>query len=197
MNVEKFVNNFYLSNTYILSSAVDEGVWIVDVGDVSNIVRWLRDNHKKIEGVLLTHTHFDHIYGLNDLLEYDPGLKVYTSEEGKIALSSDKLNLSRYHEKSFVFRGEDIVALEESIMRLWKDVDCRVYKTPGHDWSCLTYEIEDYLFAGDAYIPGEKLVTSFPKSNRNDALKSLAKIRQISKIGYKICPGHGDILTVI
>ena len=197
MHVDVFVNSFYASNTYILSVDFDDGVWIVDVGDVSNIVEWLKTKGKGIKGVLLTHTHFDHIYGLNDLLSYDSCVKVYTCREGKSGLYSDKLNLSRYHDNPFVFRGKDVRLLDETSISLWPGLECRVYKTPGHDWSCLTYEINKNLFTGDSYIPNRRVVTSFPQSDKKDALKSLERITQMIKPGCKVWPGHGSVLTVV
>ena len=192
--VKRLINSIYSSNTYILYSDIYEDVWIIDVGDIANIIKWLEVYNKKIKGVLLTHTHFDHIYGLNDLFNYNPYIRIYTCEEGKKGLYSDKLNLSKYHNKPFFYRGENISLLNGSSKDLWPNVKCRIYKTPGHDWSCLTYEIEDYLFTGDSYIPGEEVVTSFPKSNKIEATESVEKISQILQVKHNICPGHGDIL---
>ena len=198
MNVQRFVNSFYSSNTYILSLDSDDYVWIIDVGDVRNIIDWLNNNGKKIKGVLLTHTHFDHIYGLNDLWNYDTDLKVYTCEEGKEGLLSDKLNLSKYHEQSFVFKGKNnIFLLKNFFIELWSGVVCNIYKTPGHDWSCLTYDICGFLFTGDSYIPGHDVVTAFPKSNKEKAVKSLTKIYEIMTKNYMICPGHSDMTRAI
>lgn len=198
MNVQRFVNSFYSSNTYILSLNSDDYAWIIDVGDAWNIIDWLNNSGKKIKGVLLTHTHFDHIYGLNDLLDYDPCLRVYTCENGRDGLLSDKFNLSKYHEQSFVFKGKDnIFLLNNSIIELWPGVVGYIYKTPGHDWSCLTYDIGDFLFTGDSYIPGQDVVTVFPKSNKKDAIKSLAKIHEFLTRNYTICPGHGDMTKAI
>ncbi len=42
---------------------------LVDPGDV-----W--EGFKNVSAVLLTHAHFDHIYGLNELLEISPEAKV-------------------------------------------------------------------------------------------------------------------------
>ena len=68
MQVNRLVNSFYTSNTYIISDAVGDGVWLVDCGDYVSQVKPLLEGRKVI-GVLLTHTHSDHIYGLVDLLE--------------------------------------------------------------------------------------------------------------------------------
>lgn len=195
MYVKRLINSVCSSNTYILYSDLYEGVWIIDVGDVSNIIGWLEVHNKKVKGVLLTHTHFDHIYGLNELFDYAPCARIYTCEEGQKGLFSDKLNLSKYYDKSFFYKGMNVSLLNGSSKKLWPNVKCRIYKTPGHDWSCLTYEIGSYLFTGDSYIPGKEVVTSFPKSDKIEAGNSVEKINQILQIKHNVCPGHGDILS--
>ena len=49
-------------------------------------------------GVILTHAHFDHIYGLPELLKQYPNCKIYTNESGRETLANAKKNMSFYHE---------------------------------------------------------------------------------------------------
>ena len=67
MQVSRLVNSFYTSNTYLISDAAGEGVWLVDCGDYASQVKPLLDG-RTVLGVFLTHTHSDHIYGLVDSL---------------------------------------------------------------------------------------------------------------------------------
>ena len=59
----------------------------------------------------------------------------------------------------------------------------------------LCYTIGSWLFTGDSYIPGLKVVTTFPKSNRIEAAKSTEIILTLSDI-TKIFPGHGNVESV-
>lgn len=193
MLVKQIINHVYYSNTFILYSEKYKEAWIIDIGDTDKILDWIDTHDKIIKGVLLTHTHFDHIYGLNELLLYDPNIPVFTSFEGKEGVYSDKLNFSKYHNTSFVFKGSNIVCVgEEDVIPLWPGINAIVLKTPGHDWSCLSYEIGDVLFTGDAYIPGLKVITSFPKSNKQEAINSEQRIISRNHI-RTIYPGHGNI----
>lgn len=70
MQVTKIVNDIFKSNTYILEDDSSASVWLVDCGDTDNMIPLLHS--KQIDGVLLTHAHFDHIYGLNKLLTIYP-----------------------------------------------------------------------------------------------------------------------------
>ena len=78
MEVTQIVNRVYASNSYILYRFQHDEAWLVDVGDADVIIRWIEEHSKKLKGVLLTHTHFDHIYGLNQLLDRYPDMIVFT-----------------------------------------------------------------------------------------------------------------------
>lgn len=193
MLVKQIINHIYYSNTFILYTEKHKEAWIIDIGDTNKILDWIDTHDKILRGVLLTHTHFDHIYGLNELLLYYPDIPVFTSSEGKEGLYSDKLNFSKYHYKPFIFKGSNIICVgEEDVISLWPGINAIVLKTPGHDWSCLSYEIGESIFTGDAYIPGLKVVTSFPKSNKRDAHISVVRIMNRNHIKM-IYPGHGNL----
>ena len=165
----------------------------MDCGDVERIISSIPKD-AKIKGVFLTHTHFDHIYGLNKLIEYFPNCVIYTNKQGKEGLFSDKLNFSRYHSESFIFRGNHIELLEDGDeIFLSPSVVLKVLFTPGHDWSCISYYTDKMIFTGDSYIPSTKLITSFPKSNKEEATVSLNRIMGISK-NRDVYPGHGEIM---
>lgn len=197
--VEQIINSVYSSNTYILWQRRSKDVWLIDAGDTDLIIKWIKSNEYHLKGVFLTHTHYDHIYGLNQLYKEFPDILVYTSPEGKQGLYSDKLNFSRYHNDTFVFNGVSVLQLNDGEkVKLWSesDMELLVMKTPGHDWSCLTYQIKDCLFTGDSYIPGLKVVSTFPKSNREQAITSVERILAIPDI-KTIFPGHGKIESCI
>ena len=63
--------------------------------------------------MLLTHAHFDHIYGLLELLERYPDCRIYTNEIGRETLGNAKLNMSLYHETPLTIEddGADLTTL--------------------------------------------------------------------------------------
>lgn len=73
------VNLIYNSITYILPVGNQRNCWLVDCGDVEKVI----EQGWNIKGVLLTHVHFDHIYGINNLLEVFPDARIYTNAEGE------------------------------------------------------------------------------------------------------------------
>ena len=146
----------------------------------------------KVEGVFFTHIHYDHIYGICRLLELYPECLVYTSSFGKEALASDRKNFSRYHGDPIVLNSDNMKILRNGDrVKLFQDTMIEIFETLGHDKSCLTYKIGNNLFTGDSYIPGVKVITSFPNSNKEDAELSKQKILSISQ-SLNLFPGHGN-----
>ena len=193
LNVAHIVNSVFTSRTYILTDEEKKDFWIVDCGDVPplmDVLSSMGGGSSIIKGVLLTHVHYDHIYGLPRLTEIFPSLRVYTNEYGKKALTDIRLNYSKYHNDPIAYESENVVTCDEgSVIELFDGVQAKVYHTPGHSPSCLTYEVGDYLFTGDAYIPGIKVVTTFKGGNKQEAAESVERILRLAD-GKMICAGH-------
>lgn len=192
LNVDFITNTVFSSRTYWLTEKAQKNVWLVDCGDVEEIVQRLPKD-ARIVGVLLTHVHFAHIYGLNQLMRLFPQCKVYTNDFGQKSLTDPKRNFSRYYTdvENFVFEyPESVVVIGEGEkIELYEGVYADVFYTPGHDESCLCYEVGEILFSGDAYIPGFKTVTTFPHSSKKKALESDLRISSMAR-GMKVYPGH-------
>lgn len=178
MNVIHHINSLFNSISYSFNDI------LIDPGD-----EWV--GFKDVTSVLLTHAHFDHIYGLNRLIELNPDATVYTNEHGRMMLLDDRKNMSRYHETPFIFEHPDrIVTVNDGDeIEIEKGMTAKAVFTPGHNPSCITWIIGNCLFTGDAYIPGIKTVTNLPASNKKQALESEKLIKELAE--YRIIyPGH-------
>ena len=194
MNIYKIVNSVFTSNTYILKGE-DKNLFLIDIGDFQPVKEFVDNISGSIKAVFLTHTHYDHIYGIKELILAFPDCIIYTSCFGQKALGSDNLNFSRYHNDSIMCTGENIRVLHEnSRVNLFPENLLEVIETPGHDKSCLTYKIGKCLFTGDSFIPGVKTIASFPNSNKTEAESSKLRILSLSK-DSNLYPGHGVTYT--
>lgn len=189
--IHDITNSIFTSKTYILYRNDDRKAWLVDIGDIEPVIEFLNQHNLSAEGVFLTHGHFDHIYGLNSLVEAFPDCKVYTTEYTKQAIASDKLNMSRYHETPFIYQGDNVVVVRdgESMCLFDDEPPMSFYETPGHNPGCLTMVIGDLIFTGDAYIPGVKVNTILPHADKELAKQSLDKILKLAE-GRTILAGH-------
>lgn len=189
LQVQKIEGRTLCSNTYVLSCKGETSCFLVDIGDFTLVKNQLPES-LGVKGILLTHAHFDHIAGINDLLSVYPDVVVYTNEKGKEMLYSDKLNLSKYHELPIRFNGDRVHVINDGeIIQLFKDEEITAMFTPGHNDSCITYYNNSNIFTGDSYIEGASVVTKLPGGKRILAEISVHKILSLSE-GRKVCAGH-------
>lgn len=191
IQIKQVVNSIFTSKTYILFCKGLNKAWLVDIGDVEPVVTFLEEAGLVVEGVLLTHAHFDHIYGLPELVKHYPQCKVYVTEYAKKGLASDKLNMSRYHETPVTYEGDNTILVHEgeSLTLFNAEPLMEFYETPGHNPGCLTMVLGDMIFTGDAYIPGVGANTQLPHANKEQAMQSMERILKLAE-GKTIYSGH-------
>ena len=196
-DIELYRNvNFKLkSNTYLISSRSFFGVYVIDPGDIAPIIEWLNFHKSVVLGVFITHTHYDHIYGLNDLLNYFPDIPLYMNSNMKEGLFCTKLNSSKYHgepytlDEKYIKNFHYLFSMNSNL--LWRKFDVVTLCTPGHTKDSLTIKIFNFIFSGDALIPG----VLFPYRNKLENIdlikSSVLDIYNLFKGGHLLCPGHG------
>lgn len=191
VQIHDITNTIFTSKTYILYREGEDKAWLVDIGDIEPVMTFLKEKNLKVEGVFLTHAHFDHIYGLEDLVGRFPDCKVYVCEYTKQALASDKLNMSKYYGTpiNYTKNNVNVVKEGESMILFEGEPQMVFYETPGHNPGCLTMVMGDIIFTGDAYIPGVGANTQLPHANKELAKNSLDRIIELAE-GRKIQTGH-------
>jgi hydroxyacylglutathione hydrolase len=200
MIVVKFTNEILSSNSYIIHSNDDTCVWLVDPGESKQLLKWVEENDKKVKGILLTHSHIDHIYGVNDICEkFDT--TIYASNLAYEGLNSAKTNGSYYMGMPYIVNYDCInFVKDESEIELFKNnTSAKVISTPGHNNDCISFYVDNYLFTGDALIPNAKVHTKSKKGDKLIAIESIHKIVHTFPGKTIICPGHGEmgILSLI
>ena len=76
--------------------------------------------------------------------------------------------------------------------KYFREFSWKCLKLPDMIKAALPIKVENNVFSGDSYIPGVKVIASFPNSDREDARISKERIMELTK-DCSLYPGHGNI----
>lgn len=176
MIVQKFVNaKAFSCNLYILSG--EKGNILIDPGYYDESIHNYIVKIGGISSILITHGHFDHIMGINDLIKDFPSCKVYIFALEEKLFFKPSLNCSSFISNPYI-PSCTIEPLQEEKYHI-EGYQIEVIYTPGHTkGSCMYYfKEENILFTGDTLI-GESIGRSdLPTGNENELYLSLIKIK--------------------
>ena len=133
IEIVRIVNSVFESNTYLAISRNYGLCFLIDCGDPIPIIENISNRGLPLKGIFITHSHFDHIYGLDSIIDEYPETPIYISAFGKEGLYSDKLNLSRYSLCPYVFQHYSVMKelKEGDTVYLYGSAGVEVYETPG------------------------------------------------------------------
>lgn len=189
--VVQFVSSYKNANTFIVE--INElDVVIIDLGNypTESLIAWLDAHNKNILGLILTHEHADHCYGV-DALKSKIEFTLYCSEKCEINMRDPKQNFSRYIEDFETFGVQsDAVIIKDNQVLNFNGFELTVMETPGHSPGSICLFSEGMVFTGDTILNNVESPLSFPHSNKLDYEKSKRKIIENLKPQTKIYPGH-------
>ncbi len=144
---------------WLLSRAGYKGCVVVDPGDDAPVTKALKARGLRLETILITHKHGDHVGGIADLVKRWPDADVLGPANEKIKKVSRKL------------RGGDVVELDGL------GVSFDVIDVPGHTEGHIAYAGEGALFCGDTlFACGCGRVFSGTFEQLSDSLQALAEL---------------------
>lgn len=164
MEIKRVVTGYLDENCYLLIK--DGNCLVVDPGDEYNKIKdEIGDN--KVLGVLITHSHFDHIGALRNFL---------TKRSIKIFKRSNLEDNKEYKIGDFTFKA---------------------ILTPGHSKDSVTFYFEEdkTMIIGDFIFKESMGRTDFPGGSDSDMQDSIKKILEYPD-DTKLYPGHYDETTL-
>ena len=172
---------------------------MVDPGDTEVVFEWMEKHSKTtISGILLTHAHFDHIYGINDILSLFSQCAVYVANEyGKELLSDPKKNGSKYTEEGpTVISDSTRVVFYSEDLKLWDDIAIKVLYTPGHSDDSVCFIVGNMLFTGDTLIKDVRTVTKLKTGSKVKLSETLRQLEGYKGTGLIVLPGHEELFAL-
>ena len=190
MQVKRFVLGPALTNLYVVSRDDGHG-FIVDCADRDEAVdRYISENNIKIDFILQTHTHFDHVLGLEyykNLYDVD----VYASEDSKEIANDKNYNLAYDYDGLYVPIDKYVEDGE-----IITDYNILAIKTQGHTLDSMSYIIDDIVFTGDSLFKLTIGRTDFPGGDYNTLIDSVKN--KLGKLDSDtiVYPGHRADTTI-
>jgi glyoxylase-like metal-dependent hydrolase (beta-lactamase superfamily II) len=199
LQIKRIINQPVTSNCFILHRNGSADCIVIDPGSVDNkeLVAYLQEYKLNPKFVILTHQHFDHIWGVNDLRGRFEAIKIICNEECSKMINNKKENFSLfYDQKGFEVSKADIITEKIHNYMEYDGLAVKFYNTPGHSPASICFTIENYLFTGDTLIYDEKTITKLPKGSRTDLTQAIIFLESLKGLNLVVCPGHGEIFDL-
>ncbi|MDE7010112.1 MAG: MBL fold metallo-hydrolase [Oscillospiraceae bacterium] len=178
------------TNCYLIGDETEGVCALVDPGgSAERVLRMVERSGLRLEKLLLTHGHWDHVDGIPAILEAFPGLPVYIHEEDLCPAGSAD------HHYKMLHKGENQRTYGEGDTVRVGSLEVRVLHTPGHSPGSVTLLAEEYMLSGDTLFAMSCGRTDLPGGDSYDMIASLVKLADLEG-NYKVCPGHGEDSTL-
>ncbi|MBR6340147.1 MAG: MBL fold metallo-hydrolase [Alloprevotella sp.] len=202
MFIQRFICNFIEENCYVLWDDTREAV-LVDCGaqtaqEQTAVIEFIKDNKLTPVSHLLTHGHFDHIFGaqaLYDVFGLSP--RVHTADVSTYYGAAEQMSL-------FLHRRIDIelpqlgptISGDEEIR--FGTHTLRVIHTPGHTPGGVCYYLADehLLLSGDSLFRGSIGRCDLPGSDHHALVTALRERVLTLPEETVVLPGHGPQTTI-
>ncbi len=155
----------------------------------------LRKRGFRVDAIYLTHAHFDHIGGVEELKKLS-GAKVYAYEGEKRLCEDPQYNLSTDYGMNLTVSPDDFLKDEAECEAA--GLKFRLLATPGHtEGSCCYYFPEDgILISGDTLFEGSVGRTDFPGGSMSTLVRSCHEKLLTLPEDTDVYPGHGGMTTI-
>ena len=196
MNVYTIEGGMLYANSYLLSAEQKAKGILIDAGcSISALNKEVEKYTDGIAAVLLTHAHFDHIVGIEKILEqYNPKIYIHENDLEMLKTPSDNMS-DRFLRKHIQLKGADVVFTDGAEFEI-EGIKIKVMHTPGHTMGSCIYLAEGSAFSGDTLFKGTVGRFDFAHSDFESLLNSLVKIKNNIPPETVIYPGHGKKTTL-
>ena len=197
MILKTFVVGMIENNNYLLIDENSKEAVLIDCSEyISEIEENLKKYDAKLKYVLITHGHFDHILGLEELHKVFPETPILAPINYKELIEDVSSFVDRFVGGLGHVNVPPITKyIDENESLSIGNSKITVINTPGHTSGGVCYLVDDKLFSGDTIFLGSVGRTDFG-GNYQQLKNSVQYILNSLDEDIKIYPGHGDLTTI-
>ncbi len=196
LKIGKITIGSYQTNCYFAYEEGKHEVLLFDPADKGQqIYEALKEKGFSVVAILLTHGHFDHIWGVEKLKELS-GAKVYAFEAEEELCMNPSMNLSASAGRTCSIKPDELLKDGQSVTI--SGYTFQAIETPGHTAGsgCFYFEKDKLLISGDTLFEGSVGRTDFPTGSMSTLVRSIkGKLMPLPE-DVKVYPGHGGATTI-
>lgn len=160
---------------YLVGDDKTREAFVVDPAwQVDTILRTAREEDLKIKGVFVSHYHFDHTNGVEELLEAED-VPVYVNKKDIPYLD---------------FSRDNVKASESGMKIKIGGLEVETVHTPGHTPGSQCFYVRGHLLSGDTLFIGACGRVDLPGGNAKEMYTSLTQTLAKFDDSTILCPGH-------
>lgn len=193
---EGFSVGAWESNCYIVGCGETKEGAVVDPGaDAKKILNRVKNLGLKINKIILTHGHPDHISALAEV-QQATGAKVLIHSADAGMLTDARRNLSFYMGQSMELNPADVLLKDGDIIEVG-NIKLEVMHTPGHSEGGICLKCaRDVVITGDTLFAGSVGRSDFPGGSHTQLINSIKDKLLKFPPETKVYPGHGPASTI-
>jgi len=197
LDVRSFTVGPFRENTYVVRERGSGEALLIDPGDEPDVlIAGVDAIGARIAGILITHTHIDHVGAVAPLAEHTgarvwcPALERHVLADIDAVYSGFGLGSRPSYEADEMLEGGERLELA--------GLAIDVIHTPGHSQGHLTYALPDArtLIVGDVLFRGSVGRVDIPGGDGAALMASLADLLDRHPDDFRVLPGHGAATTL-
>lgn len=184
------------ANNYLLIDEETKDALLIDCsGKEQEILDDIKSIGANVKYILLTHGHFDHVLGVNDMKK-ELGAKVYIHKDDIFMLDNINQIMSMFGFDKKVEIPEYDELAEDNLEIPFGNTKIKVIHTPGHSEGGVCYLVDGKLFSGDTLFKESVGRTDLYGGDFRKLLNSIKNVLFNLDDNTKVYPGHGPESTI-
>ena len=200
LQIKSFAFNPFSQNTYIVFNE-NKDAYIIDPGNFTDeetdvLLKYISDFDLKVQNILLTHAHIDHVLGLQKAFDkYQVPVLMHPLDQE--ILDRNPMDANRFGFFFQPFKGQISYLNENDLITLGKD-EFKILHIPGHSPGSVAFynDAQRLMISGDVLFEGSIGRTDLYKGDHDQLITNIKTKLFVLDDETKIFNGHGNPTTI-